>query len=40
MKQSKKIKGKLIYPVIEQNLNGIRCEVVIPYKAKSKRMIK
>ena len=28
---------KVIYPVMEQKLTGIRCEVVIPYKVKKEK---
>ena len=32
-----KTKEKITYPMLEQKLTGIRCEVVIPYKIKTKK---
>ena len=31
---------KVVYPVPEQKLSGIRCEVIVPYKANRKRIRK
>lgn len=37
MKAKAKAKAQITYPISEQKLTGIRCEVVIPYKIKKKQ---